>query len=86
MVSDNEFKRICWASRRGMLELDLMLTPFVEGSFRTLSDEKQQHYIALLECEDTEIFQWLLGKESPDSAELTGIVDDIKAFSRKPKA
>lgn len=69
-----------------MLELDLMLAPFVEGCFRTLSAEKQRHYIALLECEDTEIFQWLLGHESPDSDELTGIVDDIKAYSRKSKA
>lgn len=84
MVSDNEFKRIYWASRRGMLELDLMLVPFMEGCFRSLSDDKQQHYIALLECEDTEIFQWLLGTERPESPDLTGIVDDITAFSRKP--
>lgn len=69
-----------------MLELDLMLVPFMEGCFRTLSGEKQQHYIALLECEDTEIFQWLLGTDNPESADLLGIVDDIKAFSRKPEA
>ncbi len=68
-----------------MLELDLMLVPFMENCFRTLSVEKQQHYIALMECEDTEIFQWLLGTEGPDSEELLGIVNDIKAFSRSPK-
>ena len=69
-----------------MLELDLMLVPFMEGRFRSLSSEKQQHYIALLECEDTEIFQWLLGAQNPESESLLGIVNDIKAFSRQPQA
>ena len=49
MYSENEIKRIYWASRRGMLELDLMLVPFMEDCFRTLSADKQQHYADLLE-------------------------------------
>lgn len=85
MVSENEFKRIYWASRRGMLELDLMLLPFMENCFRDLAPEKQADYIGLLDCEDTQIFQWLLGAEHPDDDKLLGIVDDIKAFSRTAK-
>ncbi len=85
MYSENEIKRIYWASRRGMLELDLMLVPFMENCFRTLSTEKQQHYVDLLECEDTQIFQWLLGTESPADDALLGIVNDIKAHARRPK-
>ena len=86
MLSENEIKRIYWASRRGMLELDLMLVPFMEDCFRSLSAEKQQHYVALMECEDTEIFQWLLGTDSPQDSDLLGIVNDIKAHARAPKA
>ena len=65
-----------------MLELDLMLLPFVEKRFRDLTPQKQADYIGLLECEDTQIFQWLLGAERPEDEKLLGIVDDIKAFSR----
>lgn len=84
MFSENEIKRIYWASRRGMLELDLMLVPFMENCFRSLPADKQQHYVDLMECEDTEIFQWLLGTENPADANLLGIVNDIKAFARRP--
>ena len=55
MVSENEFKRICWACRRGMLELDLVMVPYVEGRFRDLDADNQQRFISLLECEDTDL-------------------------------
>lgn len=82
MVSENEFKRIYWASRRGMLELDLILVPFVEQRFKQLDEEGQQRYCKLLECEDTELFSWFLGRERPEDSELAAIVDDILAFTR----
>lgn len=83
MVSESEFKRIYWASRRGMLELDLIMVPYVEQRFRTLSDEDQQRYIQLLESEDTELFQWFLGRGRPEAPELASIVDDILAFTSR---
>ncbi|MBU0538954.1 MAG: succinate dehydrogenase assembly factor 2, partial [Gammaproteobacteria bacterium] len=36
MVSENEFKRIRWACRRGMLELDLVMVPYVDHRCRDL--------------------------------------------------
>lgn len=83
MLSENEFKRICWACRRGMLELDLVMVPYVEGRFRDLDPENQQRFVRLLECEDTELFQWFLGKGQPDDPELGSIVNDILAFIKK---
>ena len=86
MLSENEIKRIYWACRRGMLELDLVMVPFYEQCFRTLSEVDQQRFIKLLECEDTELFQWFLGKGLPDDPELASIVNDINAFSKAAKA
>lgn len=85
MFSEPEYKRIYWASRRGMLELDLVLMPFVEHRLRELSDEDQRRYVALLECEDTELFSWFMQSSSPTDPELIRIVDQIIAFSRAPK-
>jgi antitoxin CptB len=86
MVSENEFKRICWACRRGMLELDLVMEPYVQQRFRTLDDEDQQRFINLLESEDTELFSWFLGRELPEDPELAKIVLDINAFTKTPKS
>lgn len=82
MVSDTEYKRICWHSRRGMLELDLILLPYVEKHFRQASPEDQQRYIALLEQEDTDIFRWFLRAETPADQELADIVATILAIVR----
>ncbi|MBD2858570.1 succinate dehydrogenase assembly factor 2 [Spongiibacter sp. KMU-158] len=85
MLSENEIKRIYWGCRRGMLEIDLVMVPFFEQRFRQLSEQDQQRFVNLLECEDTELFQWFLGKGQPEDPELASIVADINAFSRQPK-
>lgn len=83
MLSDSDFKRIYWACRRGMLELDLVMVPYVEQRFRSLPERDQDRFVKLLECEDTELFQWFLGKGTPGDPELAAIVDDILHFTRR---
>lgn len=77
MISDTEYKRIYWHSRRGMLELDLILMPFVEQHLRRLPEDDQQRYVALLEQEDTDMFRWFLRAEKPEDQELARIVTMI---------
>lgn len=74
-----DLNRLRWASRRGMLELDLVLLPFVENVYSTLAEEDQLRFDNLLEAEDTELFQWFLGKgvpDDPDNAKIVGIILD----------
>lgn len=82
MIAEKDFKRLCWASRRGMLELDLILVPFVENCFKTLSAEDQQRYIDLLESEDTELFAWFLGRQLPDDEDLRAIIALVIEYSK----
>ena len=79
MLSDVDYKRIYWHSRRGMLELDLVLLPFVEHHLRELGADDQAAYVRLLECEDTDLFRWFLRAEIPEDPELVGIVATILA-------
>lgn len=85
MLLEHEYKRTYWASRRGMLELDLVLMPFVEQRLRELSEIDQQRYVRLLESEDTELFAWFLQRQLPEDPELAGIVEQILAFARSAK-
>jgi len=55
-----EKKRLWWHSRRGMLELDVLLLPFLEEVYSDLSEEDQTKYRDLLECEDPDLFQWFM--------------------------
>ncbi|MFT5580741.1 MAG: antitoxin CptB [Paraglaciecola psychrophila] len=77
MISNPEHNRIRWASRRGMLELDLCLVPFFDNCFSELDEVDQQRYITLLEGEDTDLFYWMLGRGRPTDPDLIIIVDKI---------
>ena len=73
-MNELERKQIFWHSRRGMLELDLLLLPFVEQYFDSLTPALQQQYQELLRCEDQDIFAWLLLRDRPPHDSLTDIV------------
>ncbi len=80
---DEEHKRMCWASRRGMLELDLILEPFVREHYADLDAEDRARYRALMECQDQELFGWFLRREEPQDPELRGIVKQVLAAARR---
>ena len=69
--------RLLWASRRGMLELDLILTPFVENVYDTLSKDDQLRFEVLLECEDQTLFMWFMQLENPDNPDMDRIIKII---------
>ena len=71
------YKRLYWHSRRGMLELDLILVPFLEQHYEGLSKEDQLRYQALLKSEDQDMFKWFLGRGIPEDRELRKIVEIV---------
>ncbi len=66
-----------WASRRGMLELDLVLEPFVNDCYRDLDKADRQRFRTLMECEDQELFGWFLQRQVPEDSEMAHIVEKI---------
>ncbi len=77
MVDATELNQLFWHSRRGMLELDLLLVPFVREVFPTLDAANQQRYRQLLTCEDQDMFGWFMQRAEPDDADLKIIVKMI---------
>ena len=69
--------RLLWASRRGMLELDLILQPFVENTYDSLCEDDQLRFEALLEREDQQLFVWLMKRELPTDPDTQRIVQII---------
>ena len=66
--------RVNWASRRGMLELDLFLVPFVEERYEQLDEADQFRYQKLLTCEDQDLLSWVLQRSSPEDEDLKRIL------------
>ena len=79
MSESIDLKRMYWHSRRGMLELDLILVPFAEQVLPGLSAAQQHDYARLLEEEDQDLFLWLTRRAPVPVRELESIVATILA-------
>lgn len=77
MFSEDEFRRLQWRSRRGMLELDVLLEPFTRNAFCSLSDSEKQAYSRLLECEDPDLFSWFLSDQKPADMALVDMIEKV---------
>ena len=84
MVSDEEHNRIRWACRRGMLELDLVLEPFVQSRYAALDEADRARFQDLMLCEDQDLFAWFMRRTQPEDGELAAIVSKILAFTLTP--
>ena len=70
--------RLRWACRRGMLELDLILLPFLDGPYSSLDQQNKARFDRLLSCTDPEIYSWLMGFQHPEDEDLKSIVTIIR--------
>ncbi|PJE79393.1 FAD assembly factor SdhE [invertebrate metagenome] len=83
MEQNELFNQVLWKSRRGMLELDVLLAPFAQDCFPKLNNEQKESYIKLLSFEDPDIFRWLMGDNKPDDEEMCRIIDLVLDYSRQ---
>ena len=83
MVTDAiDLKKMYWHSRRGMLELDLILAPFVENVYDSLEENDKLRFQVLLECEDQSLFMWFMKRDDPLESDMQRIVQIIRDSRR----
>jgi antitoxin CptB len=64
-----EFGRLRWACRRGIRELDVLLTRYADEQFERASPDEQAAFRALLAQQNGVIYAYCLGQASaPDEA------------------
>ena len=81
--TEREFRRLLWHSRRGMLELDVILLPFTENRYRDLSAEDQRDYHALINCEDQDLFNWFMEKAVCPDPSIRRMVSVVLEHARQ---
>ncbi|SVA04533.1 uncharacterized protein METZ01_LOCUS57387, partial [marine metagenome] len=75
-------EKMLWRCRRGIRELDSLLKPFAEDCYDELSPIDKTRLQALLGYQDTQILDWILGREIPDKEGLQSLVDSIIRYSK----
>lgn len=74
-------KRLMWHSRRGMLELDLLLVPYAEACLQQMDAAALAAYETLLGQEDQDLFLWLTGRAEAPAHDLQAEVERIRRFN-----
>jgi antitoxin CptB len=69
--------RLKWQCRRGMLELDHLLTNWLEGDYELSTTDEKSAFRELLQLPDEELAAYILGSETPDDTRFKGLLDKI---------
>ena len=70
--------KLLWRCRRGVKELDVLFTRFVENHYDGLSAREKESFDKLLEIEDPEILGFMLYNDHPSDAGVANIVEKIR--------
>ena len=73
----NEGNRLRWRCRRGMRELDLLVTGWLDNCYAEASADQRAGFSRLLESPDPQLMAWLLGRERPADPVLAELIDTI---------
>ncbi len=75
-------KKLEWQCRRGMLELDVILLPFLEQYFDSLNLQQQQAFVELLSFPDPDIYTWRMGFGDCEHQSLAEILAKIRELMK----
>lgn len=81
MTSDlSNPRKLKWACRRGMLELDVILERYLSNHYEHADAKTQQQFQALLLCQDQDLYRWLIKHEPapPEYEKIVKILRDHK--------
>ncbi|MDR2625621.1 MAG: succinate dehydrogenase assembly factor 2 [Zoogloeaceae bacterium] len=69
------FERLRWrCTRRGMLEVDMVLGRFLENTFGKLPEAEQQAFIELADYDDMALWRLISARDECEDARLAPIV------------
>ncbi|MCB1646136.1 MAG: succinate dehydrogenase assembly factor 2 [Pseudomonadales bacterium] len=75
MGENLELNRLRWRSRRGLLELDLLLLPFFDEEYRNLDEQTQAAFRKLLEQDDPDLLEWFSRRSRPPEDDMAELVE-----------
>jgi antitoxin CptB len=77
-------ERVRWRSRRGLLELDIVLGRFVEAHYMQLDENEKKVFEALLDMPDNPLWDMIAGRvergvQEATQGEQQALLDKIRA-------
>mgnify|MGYP001315133127 CR=1 FL=1 len=71
---DPHLSRLRWRCRRGMKELDVLLTRYLDHDWPQAPAAERATFLRLLELQDPELAAYCLGRAVPQEADFAALV------------
>jgi len=78
-TTDEEIRRLRWQCRRGMLELDHLLMPFLDQGYRDLDPRRRAEFVSLLAQQDQDLSDWFMSRRVHEDPRLHDLIRHIVA-------
>ena len=74
----SDFDRLRWHCRRGLLELDIVLTRFLEKGYADLDAREREVFVDLLAHADNELWDLMSGRLHADNPEEESVLERLR--------
>jgi antitoxin CptB len=73
-----DLSRLRFLCRRGMKELDVLFTRWLERRYPAASPDERWIFVRLLEREDPELWSWIVGQTEPP-IDVADVITQLRA-------
>lgn len=81
-MNDATVARLRWRCRRGTRELDALVGWWLDARYPTADAALQSAFAELLDVQDPDLWNWLVGRERASRTDWQMIVDEIRGRDR----
>ncbi|MGB0865166.1 MAG: succinate dehydrogenase assembly factor 2 [Granulosicoccaceae bacterium] len=74
----SEMSRLRWRCRRGMKELDVAMTAYLEKFYSQASEEDQAAFLRLMDTQDPELMNMVMGKIDAPDEQMERVLQTIR--------
>ena len=71
------FHKLAWRCRRGTKELDYLMQKFLSKHYQIVSPELQQAFETMLDMQDTELYDLIIGREKSNNQYINQVIKYI---------
>ncbi len=79
MSPEQAMARLRWQCRRGMLELDAMLSAYLDRRFTSAAQREKDAFYRLLKYPDQELLEYLMGRRVPPDKDVADVAKQVQA-------
>lgn len=74
----SEMSRLRWACRRGMKELDVAMTAYLEKFYQKADADEQAAFLRLIDTQDPELMNMVMGKIDAPDEQMDRVIQTIR--------